>query len=83
MAKQIPLVNEQSASFSEQLSSLEQLVQKIESGTLSLEESVQAYQAGTALLKQCQATLADAEQTVLLLNQEQALTAFSPDTLKS
>lgn len=83
MAKQTTPSNEQSASFSEQLSSLEQLVQKMESGALSLEESVQAYQAGTMLLKQCQATLAEAEQTVLMLNQEQVLTAFAPSALKA
>lgn len=82
MAKKTP-DSGQSISFSEQLSSLEQLVQRIESGALSLEESVQAYQAGTALLKQCQVTLAEAEQTVLILNQEQALTTFAPDALKS
>ena len=43
---------------------LEKLISDMESGKFSLEETLLAYQRGAALLKHCQAMLAQVEQQV-------------------
>jgi len=53
--------------FSEALSELESIVSALESGQLDLEESLARYERGVALLRACQAKLADAEQRVTAL----------------
>ena len=55
------------AKFETALAELEQIVQKMESGSLSLEESISAYQRGSELLKLCQNQLGEAEQKIRLL----------------
>ena len=50
--------------FEASLTSLEQLIEQMESGDLSLEESLQAFEKGIALTRQCQTALRDAEQKV-------------------
>ena len=52
--------------FETALAELEQIVQKMESGNLTLEESISAYQRGSELLKHCQNQLGDAEQKIRL-----------------
>lgn len=54
-------------SFEKALGELEAIVQGMESGTLTLEESLQAYQRGVELLRQCQGTLATAEERIQAL----------------
>ncbi len=54
------------ANFETALAELEQIVQKMESGNLTLEESISAYQRGSELLKHCQNQLGDAEQKICL-----------------
>lgn len=49
------------------LAELEQLVQHLESGELSLEQSINAYQRGVELAKVCQQRLEKAEQQVKVL----------------
>jgi len=49
------------------LKELESLVMAMESGKLSLEETLAAYQRGAALLKHCQAVLAQVEQQVKVI----------------
>lgn len=53
--------------FEESLSRLEQLVQKMESGELSLEESLKTFEEGIRLTRECQQALKEAEQKVNLL----------------
>jgi exodeoxyribonuclease VII small subunit len=60
-------------SFEESLSELEALVERMESGELSLEESLSAFERGIALTRSCQEALQAAEQKV------EILTARTPD----
>ncbi len=53
--------------FEESLSNLEKIVEKMESGDLSLEESLKQFEEGIALTRNCQKALNDAEQKVKIL----------------
>ncbi len=53
--------------FSDALAELESIVSALESGQLELEESIARYERGVALLRACQARLAEAEQRVTML----------------
>jgi exodeoxyribonuclease VII small subunit len=53
--------------FSDALDELETIVSKLESGQLELEDSIARYERGVALLRACQAQLAEAEQRVTML----------------
>jgi exodeoxyribonuclease VII small subunit len=53
--------------FSDALAELETIVSVLESGELDLEESLARYERGVALLRACQARLAEAEQRVTML----------------
>jgi len=55
------------ASFEQSLSELEALVERMESGDLSLEESLGAFEQGIALTRSCQQALQAAEQKVEIL----------------
>lgn len=57
--------------FEKALKELEALVERLETGDLSLEESLKDFERGVALTRACQKALADAEQKVqILLNEE-------------
>lgn len=56
--------------FEAALAELEELVGRMESGTLSLEESLQAFERGIKLTRDCQAALTQAELRVKALTQE-------------
>ena len=56
------------ADFEASLDALEQLVEKMEHGELSLEESLAAYERGVGLYRRCQAALEQAELRVRLLS---------------
>ncbi|MDP6189369.1 MAG: exodeoxyribonuclease VII small subunit [Gammaproteobacteria bacterium] len=58
--------------FEAALQQLEQLVQQMEQGKLSLEESMQAFEKGIALTRECQQALDSAEQKVQTLMQDAA-----------
>ncbi len=60
MAKKTPQL-EQS------LDSLEALVERMESGELTLEESLQAFEQGVKLTRECQQALSQAEHQVRIL----------------
>lgn len=60
-------------SFEQSLSELEALVERMESGELSLEDSLSAFERGIALTRSCQQALQAAEQKV------EILTARTPD----
>ena len=55
------------AGFERSLDELEQLVQRMEKGEMSLDESLHAYERGVALYRQCQGALQQAELRVKLL----------------
>ena len=62
--------------FETALAQLEQLVQKLESGDLSLEASLQEYERGVQLTRVCQQALKQAEQRVLLVNSDGSSSDF-------
>lgn len=53
--------------FETALTELEQIVQNMEAGNLSLEDSIAAYRRGSELLKHCQNQLSDAERKIQVL----------------
>ncbi|MCY4043798.1 MAG: exodeoxyribonuclease VII small subunit [Cellvibrionales bacterium] len=54
----------QKPSFDKSLSELEALVAKIDSGELNLEDALAAFEKGVGLVRDCQKSLNEAEQTV-------------------
>mgnify|MGYP006194580049 CR=1 FL=1 len=56
------------ADFETSLDALEQLVEKMEHGEMSLEESLAAYERGVGLYRRCQMALEQAELRVRLLS---------------
>lgn len=66
-------------SFEESLNELEQVVQSLEQGDLSLEQSMTLFERGLHLSKHNQSTLENAEQQIAILmekNGVQQLTTF-------
>lgn len=57
----------QVTSFEESLTELEALVERMETGELSLEDSLSAFERGIALTRTCQDALQQAEQKVEIL----------------
>lgn len=57
--------------FEKSLQELESLVERLEAGDLSLEESLKDFERGVALTRACQKALAEAEQKVQILLNEQ------------
>lgn len=53
--------------FEKSLQELESLVEKMETGDLSLEESLKCFERGVALTRNCQKALQEAEQKVQIL----------------
>jgi exodeoxyribonuclease VII small subunit len=71
-----------SSSFEEALGELEQLVNRLEAGDISLEESLQAFERGVNLTRMCQKALQEAEQKVQILidkNGSQVLESFADE----
>ena len=56
--------------FEKALVELEQLVEKMEQGNLSLEASLKLFERGVALTRSCQKALTEAEQKVQILTRE-------------
>ena len=53
--------------FEQSLADLQQLVERLEGGELSLEDSLTAFEQGIGLTRDCQAALAQPEQKVQIL----------------
>jgi exodeoxyribonuclease VII small subunit len=53
--------------FEQSLTDLQSLVERLESGELSLEDSLGAFEQGIRLTRDCQAALTQAEQKVQIL----------------
>ena len=56
--------------FEEKLHQLEELVNDMEKGTLSLEDSLKAFEAGIKITRECQQALKDAQLKVDMLTRE-------------
>lgn len=65
-------------SFEDALSELETIVERMESGELSLEDSLTAFERGTALSKRCQQALDAAEKRIEVLTARSADAATEP-----
>lgn len=59
-------------SFEDALNQLTRLVEKLESGQLSLEDSVAAFETGVKLSRRCETLLDSAEQRLQILNDDSA-----------
>ena len=59
-----------SVDFEEALDQLEELVEDMENGDLTLEESLKAFEQGIKLTRECQQALSTAEQKVKMLIEE-------------
>ncbi|MFQ6404276.1 exodeoxyribonuclease VII small subunit [Methylophilus sp. 'Pure River'] len=75
-SKKSPTTVNDQQTFAERLAALESIVKNMESGELPLEAALTAYTEGMQLLQVCQESLQQAEQTVMILNQQQQLTPF-------
>lgn len=60
--------NVKELSFEQALAELTALVEKLESGALSLEDSVGAFEQGVQLSRRCESLLDQAEQRLQVLN---------------
>ncbi len=73
--------NKKGFEFEHSLAELESLVQKMESGEMTLEQSLNAFEQGVKLTRDCQTALTDAEQKVQMLlgkNGELQTESFQP-----
>lgn len=62
--------------FEAAIAELETIIRQMEGQQLPLQDALAAFKRGTALLQQCQLTLADAEQQVRILTEQQTLTTL-------
>ena len=60
-------------------SSLDEMIERLESPDITLEESFETYQAGMKLLKQCDAEIDQVEKKVLVLNEKGETDEFRGD----
>ncbi|MCW9027886.1 MAG: exodeoxyribonuclease VII small subunit [Kangiella sp.] len=72
-AKNAPAKKTTGANFENQLQELESIVEQLEGGELPLDDALKVFEKGVKLSRQCQQLLAEAEQkvTILMDNQEQ------------
>ncbi|MDH5823392.1 exodeoxyribonuclease VII small subunit [Luteimonas sp. RD2P54] len=66
------------ADFEASLDQLERLVEKMESGDMSLDESLAAYERGVGLYRRCQQALEQAELRVKLLSEPERPDSAEP-----
>lgn len=62
------LVDAQPASYEDATAELEQLVQQLESGQMSLDDTLKSYQRGAGLLRYCREKLQAVEQQIQMLD---------------
>ncbi|MDX1460487.1 MAG: exodeoxyribonuclease VII small subunit [Xanthomonadales bacterium] len=65
--------------FEKALAELEQLVEKLEAGELSLDQSLEHFRRGVELTRHCQQTLENAQLTVERLIEDEAANADGDD----
>ena len=56
--------------FEKSLAQLEDIVESLEEGSLSLDESLKSFELGIKITRQCQEALKQAEQRIKLLTQD-------------
>ena len=61
---------EETKSFESMMERLEELVEKLEGGNLSLEDSIKSFEEGMNLVKQCSSVLQEAEQRIQKLTRD-------------
>jgi exodeoxyribonuclease VII small subunit len=73
--------------FEKSLTELEQIVERLEQGELSLEDSLKQFERGIELTRQCQTALGKAEQRVEILmrrpgtpESDEDIVPFEPDS---
>jgi exodeoxyribonuclease VII small subunit len=74
--------NDKLPDFESALAELESLVEKLESGELSLDQSLSDFKRGVELTRRCQAMLDQAQQTIEKLvdpEDENSSGSFQPD----
>ena len=59
-------------SYEQQMRRLEEIVEKLEDGSLSLDDSLKLFEEGTKLAASCNKVLNDAEQKIVSLSGEEA-----------
>ena len=64
--------------FEKSLQTLEQLVESMEGGDMTLEKSLEAFEQGIKLTKECQQALREAQQKVDILPQQNGDEEFTP-----
>lgn len=64
--------------FEKSLAKLNELVEKMEQGDLSLEKSLQNFEEGVSLIRECQKALAAAEQKVKILTKDNGRDTLQP-----
>ena len=64
--------------FETALAELEELVEKMEQGELSLDESLKQFERGVLLTRVCQKSLQEAEQKVQILLEKDGQTSLEP-----
>ena len=64
--------------FEQSLAELQTLVERLESGELSLEESLGAFEQGIRLTRECQSALSQAEQKVQILLERDGVMTEAP-----
>lgn len=70
-----------SKSFEEQMEELENIVEALEKGDLSLEESMVKFEKGIKISKECNKTLEEAERKItILIHQEGEITEENFET---
>ena len=75
--------NKSEIDFEKALAELEQLVETMEKGVLTLEESLKQFERGVTLTRACQKALTEAEQKVRILtrdNESAELAEFAADS---
>jgi exodeoxyribonuclease VII small subunit len=68
------------ALFEESLQELEQIVEQMEQGDISLEQSLKAFERGIKLTRTCQKALQEAEQKVQILLEKDGQQTLEPYT---
>lgn len=72
------MAKKETPSFEENLSALEQVVEQLESGQLSLDDAMKAFEQGIKLTRECQESLANAEQKVQVLMNKNGEASLEP-----
>lgn len=64
--------------FEKSLAQLNELVEKMEQGNLSLEGSLKSFEEGVSMIRECQKALAEAEQKIQILTKDNDQDTLQP-----